>query len=86
MPLEYLRAIERDALPILECVPENVDKLRVLNAAGMVEVQLAPVDAPVQTARVLCVTGLGCATLRAPSVPRSSPRPSLRIPEPIDSD
>jgi hypothetical protein len=86
MPLEYLRDLERDALPLLECVQENIDKLRVLNAAGMVEVQLAPVDAPVQTARVICVTGLGCATLRAPARPFAPSAQSRRALERLHSD
>lgn len=65
MPMEYLRELERDALPLIESDVVNIDKLRVLRAAGMVEVQLPPVDSPQQKAQVLYVTGLGCATLRA---------------------
>lgn len=65
MPMEYLRQLERDALPLIESDVGNIDKLRVLRAAGMVEVQLPPVDSPHQKAQVLFVTGLGCATLRA---------------------
>lgn len=65
MPMEYLRELERDALPLVESDVVNIDKLRVLRAAGMVEVQLPPVDSPHQKANVLYVTGLGCATLRA---------------------
>ena len=64
MPMEYLRELERDALPLVESDVVNIDKLRVLHAAGMVEVQLPPVDSPYQKAQVLYVTGLGCATLR----------------------
>jgi hypothetical protein len=65
MPMEYLRGLERDALPLIESDVVNIDKLRVLRAAGMVEVRLPPVDSPQQKAQVLYVTGLGCATLRA---------------------
>lgn len=65
MPMEYLRELERDALPLFESDVLNIDKLRVLRAAGMVEVQLPPVDSPQQKAQVLYITGLGCATLRA---------------------
>lgn len=65
MPMEYLRELERDALPLVELDAVNIDKLRVLHAAGMVEVQLPSVDSPCQKAQVLYVTGLGCATLRA---------------------
>jgi hypothetical protein len=63
--MEYLRDLERDALPLIESDVVNIDKLRILRAAGMVEVQLPPVDSPQQNAQVLFVTGLGCATLRA---------------------
>ena len=63
--MEYLRGLERDALPVIELDVRNIDKLRILRAAGMVEVQLPPVDSPYQRAQVLYVTGLGCATLRA---------------------
>jgi len=63
--MEYLRELERDSLPLVELDVVNIDKLRVLRAAGMVEVQLPPVDSPCQKAQVLYVTGLGCATLRA---------------------
>nr|WP_296015398.1 hypothetical protein [uncultured Acidovorax sp.] len=68
MPMEYLRGLERDTLPLIETDVVNIDKLRILRAAGMVEVQLPPVDSPQQNAQVLYVTGLGCATLRACSL------------------
>ena len=35
MPMEYLRELERDALPLIESDVVNIDKLRVLRAAGM---------------------------------------------------
>ena len=65
MPMEYLRALDHDLLPLTESDVVNIDKLRVLRAAGMVEVQLPPPDAPQQVAKVLYITGLGCATRRA---------------------
>ena len=65
MPVEYLRGLERDSLPVIESDVLNIDKLRILRAAGMVEVQLPSVDSPHQKAQVLYVTGLGCATIRA---------------------
>lgn len=86
MPMEYLRSLERDALPFLERDMGNIDKLRVLNAAGMVDVQFAPMNSPDQTARVLCITGLGCATLRAPVRPKSQPYLGLRVLEPMGPD
>lgn len=86
MPMEYLRSLERDALPFLERDQGNIDKLRVLNAAGMVDVQFAPVTSLDQTARVLCITGLGCATLRAPVRPKYRPFERLRVLEPMGPD
>lgn len=76
MPMEYLQGLQRDELPLIESDVGNIDKLRVLSAAGMVEVRLPPVDAPHQKAQVLYVTGLGCATLRARGANRSDTRPS----------
>jgi uncharacterized ParB-like nuclease family protein len=73
--MEYLRALERDALPLIESDVVNIDKLRILRAAGMVEVQLPPVDSPQQKAQVLYITGLGCATLRACQSRVRAPRP-----------
>jgi hypothetical protein len=86
MPIEYLRSLERDALPFLERNVANIDKLRVLNAAGMVDVQFAPMNSVEQTAHVLCITGLGCATLRAPVLPMSRPLHALRDLEPLGTD
>ena len=74
MPMEYLQGLRRDDLPLIESDVRNIDKLRVLRAAGMVEVQLPPVDAPQPKAQVLYVTGLGCATLRAHGARRGLPR------------
>ena len=74
MPMEYLQGLARDELPLIESDVTNIDKLRVLCAAGMVEVQLPPVDAPQPRAQVLYITGLGRATLRAGGWPSSVPR------------
>lgn len=64
MPMEYLRELPRDQLPRIETDVACIDKLRVLSAAGMVEAELPAPDDPRPRARVLAVTGLGCATLR----------------------
>lgn len=74
MPMEYLR----DDLPLIESDVRNIDKLRVLRAAGMVEVRLPPVDAPQPKAHVLYITGLGCATLRAHGAGRATPLQKMR--------
>ena len=77
MPMEYLMGLHRDELPLLESNIGNIDKLRVLSAAGMVEVRLPSPDAPQQQAQVLYITGLGCATLRAGGARRVVARPNL---------
>lgn len=77
MPMEYLQTLKPEIFPFVEVDMANIDKLRVLRAAGMVEVELPPVDSPRQNAQVLYITGLGCATLRARGalapVPRRAP-------------
>ena len=78
MPMEYLQGLERDDLPLIESDVGNIDKLRVLHAAGMVEVRLPPVDAQQPKAHVLYITGLGCATLRAHGAGRAAPRLQMR--------
>lgn len=78
MPMEYLQGLERDDLPLIETDVGNIDKLRVLRAAGMVEVRLPPVDAQQPKAHVLYITGLGCATLRAHGAGRVPPRLQMR--------
>lgn len=77
MPIDYLRTLKHDELPYPETDTTNIDKLRVLRvlrAAGMVEVELPDVDAQRPVARVIAVTGLGCATLRVHAVPPHSRR------------
>ncbi|MFY3384123.1 hypothetical protein ACOQFS_08285 [Paracidovorax sp. MALMAid1276] len=76
--MEYLLGLHRDELPLFESDIRNIDKLRVLSAAGMVEVRLPPPDAPHQPAQVLYITGLGCATLRARSAQRCSAAPVVQ--------
>lgn len=65
MPMEYLLGLAQDELPLIESDVASIDKLRLLHAAGLVEVRFPPVDSIFQTAQVLYITGLGCATLRA---------------------
>ncbi len=60
MPMEYLRVIAVEMLPFDVNDEAGVDKLRVLEAAGMVEVQFER-----GTAQVIAITGLGRASLLA---------------------
>ena len=67
-----LRGLDHDELPYPETEAANIDKLRILHAAGMVEVELPGLDAPLPVAQVIAMTGLGCATLRVDAVPPRS--------------
>ncbi len=60
MPMEYLRVIAVEMFPFDVDDEAGVDKLRVLEAAGMVEVQFER-----GSAHVIAVTGLGRASLLA---------------------
>jgi hypothetical protein len=61
MPFEYLREIAQTQLPLTVDQEANIDKLRVLHAAGLVSVMLpSPTTAgPEQFARVLAITPKG---------------------------
>lgn len=72
MLMEYLRGLNHDELPYPETDTANIDKLRILHAAGMVEVELPGIDARLPVAQVIAVTGLGCATLLVNAVPPRS--------------
>lgn len=63
MTIDYLKAITQESLPLEIHEEANVDKLRVLHAAGMVEMEWLP--RPHQAVRVLAVTGLGRALILA---------------------
>ncbi len=71
MPLELLREIVTGALPLEVASEVDIDKVRVLAAAGMILAQLPEVDRP-GTALVLEVTGFGRATLKAKGGSRSN--------------
>lgn len=66
MPMELLRQLaQRDQFPAPVVGEAEVDKLRVLRAAGMVQDELPGEGESVRSARVITITGLGRATLRA---------------------
>lgn len=67
MPLELLRDLARQALPVTVTSPEDIDKLRVLRAAGHIAVLLPQTDAEGENlfARVLAVTAAGHEALNA---------------------
>lgn len=64
MPMELLRQYARDgSLPARLTDEADIDKLRVLAAAGMVQAVIP--DEPGQPAHLVAITGLGRATLLA---------------------
>ncbi len=63
MPMEYLKEIAAEMLPFDVEDEADVDKLRILVAAGMVEVQFGQEHG--SCARVVAITGLGRASLLA---------------------
>ena len=64
MPLEFLREIETGTLPRQVTETGDIDLLRLLSAAGMVEADLPDVEGS-GTATVRRITGLGRAWLAA---------------------
>jgi hypothetical protein len=63
MPIEYLKVIAVETLPMDVDDEACIDKLRVLDAAGMVEMEFIP--EPRALVRVIAITGLGRASLLA---------------------
>lgn len=67
MPMELLREIAAGPLPLSVDSESVIDKLRVLEAAGMVLATLPQPGAAGQPAMVREITGLGRATLKVKS-------------------
>ncbi len=72
MPLELLREISNQTLPMTIEDPAKIDKLRVLRASGHVAVLLPATTSEHQFARVLAITSDGWATLKAAQSPETS--------------
>jgi hypothetical protein len=64
MPLELLRAISASPMPVVIRAQEEIDKLRVLAAADMVEADIPPAGNP-GAAVIRRITGYGRATIEA---------------------
>ncbi|KRD23874.1 hypothetical protein ASE39_24350 [Acidovorax sp. Root267] len=69
MPMELLFVLAQSKLPMMIEKPCDVDKLRVLAAAQLVEARLPNVDAPAQKAEVFAISPQGRAAL-ATTYPR----------------
>lgn len=74
MPLEFLREIATGLLPLEVTHEADVDKVRVLAAAGMILADLPEVNQP-GTVVVRELTGFGRATLKAKGGLNPSPGP-----------
>lgn len=59
MPIELLLEIAKKQLPLFITDTTDIDKLRVLSAAGLVIAQLPKVDGPQTRAVVLALTAKG---------------------------
>ena len=68
MSIDYLKEITQESFPLEIHEEASVDKLRILHAAGMVEMEWITGDA--RAARVLAVTGLGRASILADTAHR----------------
>ncbi|WP_440111381.1 hypothetical protein [Acidovorax sp. BL-A-41-H1] len=64
MPVELLRSLARSTLPMTVEDIGEIDRLRVLAAAGLVRAVLPDVGARVQRAEVLSLSPEGLETLR----------------------
>ena len=58
MPMELLRELATQAMPIRIADPDKIDKLAVLYAAGLVEAQVSARDTPCP-AQVFAITDKG---------------------------
>jgi hypothetical protein len=63
MPIELLKAIAKLPLPLTITDPNDIDKLRVLKAAGYVTVLLPSPDGDQKFATVLYITAEGRAAV-----------------------
>ena len=69
MPMELLRRLATQELPVALYAPADIDRLRVLRAAGLVSALIPPVEtleggAQVhKAAQVMCITPKGLRTL-----------------------
>lgn len=66
MPLELLHQLSKKSLPLTVTDMEEIDKLRVLRAAGHVAALLPSINAKKPFARVLAISEEGRKSLRNP--------------------
>lgn len=69
MPMKLLQWLSRSPLPVTLTASPDIDKLRLLRAAGLVAVMLPGVQAASPFARVLAITRRGRVELRGSAVP-----------------
>ncbi len=68
MPMKLLLGLSRSRLPVSITEPQEIDKLRLLRAAGLVAALLPGVRATAPVARVLAITRKGRQELQGPAV------------------
>ena len=75
MPMELLRQLADQALPLALYAPADIDRLRVLRAAGLVQALIPPVETLEggaqlhKAAQVLCITPKGRGALARETEP-----------------
>lgn len=79
MPIEFLRKVADAELPMTVTEEGEIDKLRLLIAAGMVTGAIPEPGTP-GPAQIHTVTGLGPATLKVRRVQQSTPMPAWKRP------
>lgn len=67
MPMTLLQWLSSSRLPLTLTASPDIDKLRLLRAAGLVAVMLPGVQAASPFARVLAITRRGRLQLRGPA-------------------
>ena len=81
MPMELLFVLAQSQLPMTVDAPADVDKLRVLAAAQLVDARLPEVGTPRRTAEVLAISPQGRAALA-----KAYPHHTFASPAPAPAD
>ena len=74
MPMELMMVISQQNLPLTIDDPADIDKLRVLAAAGLAKAQLPDINSTEQRAQVISITPEGKYALQKSQQTRSNSR------------
>lgn len=80
MPMELLFTLAQSRLPVTIEKPSDLDKLRVLTAAQLVDARLPDVGAQVQKAEVVAISQQGRAALA-----KAYPHHQFRLAQPLSA-